>query len=707
MGIFKQIREWFGTSNTPEQMPASVLLHELMDKARRAQYAEQYDEALAYLDQALEITEHEHSSRANVDISLSRADILIAQKDYETARFVLEELRDDSIIHHLNAPLAYSLCSLGMIEQAQGNLTLAQELYEEARDIAEKINTDGASGRATAHLGDVYLKQGNASYAAYLLEEAIIKLNRSGDHDLLGYFLGKLGLAQIASGQVEQGELRLQRGLDLATGLKHHAQMRYLNILLGEQTVSNNQFRQAKKYFEDALKLYSNPPPETTDYARLLCQLSKVSLHQGEHDRAENYAEQGLALAEKLDEDNLVAMAKAAIGLAMQARDDDNALSYLQAAVEAYETIEVDSFYIDTLRNLARAQIKTGDESGGIKSYEDAIEKASELPLEAAHTHSDLANLYAGKQEFRKAINHWQHAIRLYRDMNQKELIARARCDIAAMYDRIGDGRLAQREYGNALEMIGQLDDADTRGIILANVAAAYSEYGDVDSAQDFFKEAIEIAQRTRNPLAEALRGGNYGRLLALTNRPKQALTQLKQAQGKSEELDLPLQAAIITGNMGLAYANLNEPDAAIEQYQLARSQLAELDAPQWEAYVYANLADVTLSQNDIETAEAHYDKAFNLAQDNQMVDILIQTVIGKVQIAILQNDLETAERKLNNLVPIANRQNYRRLLALIQQTWSQLYAKQGKSDEAQKAWDEAKKLRSIMRMSPVAPDWL
>ena len=682
-------------------------MQELIDKARRAQYAEQYDEALDHLAGAMEIAEDEYNSRAKIDISLSRADILIAQKDYNTAWFVLEELRDDSESRHLNAPLAYSLCSLGVIEQAQGNLNAAQELFEKARETAEKINTDGASGRAAAHLGDVYLEQGNASYAVYLLEDAIVKLNRSGDRELLGYFLGKIGLAQIASGQIEQGEVRLQRGLDLAVNIKHHAQMRYLNTLLGEQAIKNNQFRRAKKYIEDALSLYSDPPPETADYASLLCQLIKATLHQGEHELAQKYAEQGLALAEKLVQDNLVAMAKAAIGLAMQANNDKNALPYLRDAATAYEDIGADSFYIDILRNLAAAQIKAGDEASGISTYEQAIDKAQDLPLEAARTHSDLADLYAGKRQLRKAIEQWQEAMRLYQDVSQTGLVARARCDIAAMYDQLGDGRLAQREYGNELEMLGQIDDASTRGLVLANVAAAYSEYGDIESAQDFFKESIEIAQRTRNPAAEALRRGNYGRLLALTNRPKLALPQLNQAQRKSEEHNLPVQAAIMTGNIGLAYAHMNDVSAAIERYKLALSQLAELDAPHREAYVYANLGDVMLSQNDIDNAETHYDKSFELAQDNEMVDILIQTVIGKVQIAILQDDLETAESKLNNLVPIANRQNYRRLLALIEQTWSQLYAKQGKTDEAQSAWDEAKKIRSVMRMSPIAPDWL
>ncbi len=705
MGFLRRIGQWFSNSEKSEQLSGTALLRQLLDKARRAQYDEDYDTALEFLSQAMDIAEKEHDTRSKVDITLSRADILIAKADYETADFILRELREDSEARHLNAPLAYALCSSGVLEKSRGDLNAAQALFEEAREKADAIKTDGASGRAAAHLGDVYLARGNASYAVYLLEDAVVKLNRSGDRELLGYFLGQLGLAQIQSGHSEQGEVRLQRGLDLAMNIQHQAQMRYLNNLLGQQALKRANYPRARSFFENTLQLYPDPPPESADYARLLCNLSMANLRSGQGKSAEQFAIRALAIAESLADKQLIAMAKATMGLAMRSDDNEPILQYLEDAVLAYEGVEVDSFYIDILRQLASAQIKSGDSEKGIASYQEAIEKAEDLPGEAAYSYAAIANHYAKQGDLRKAIEQWQEALKYFQDANLSASVVQTHCDIASIYDRLGDGKMAQREFGTALEMLSRIEDTRTRGIILARIANAYSNYGDVESAQDFFKESIKIAEGSHDKDEVSGRQGDYGRLLALTNRPEQALTILMQAQNESEGSGL--QAVSILANIGLANAMMKDYEAASEHFKQALSEVNKLDAAQEEARIYVNQADAALNTGDLSQATQYYDKAYALAQDNALVDVLVQATIGQALLAIQDDDLASAEKKLSDIDSITNRLDYRRLLATLNQAKSQLYAKQGKHDEATLAWEEAQKLRTIMRMAEIEPDWL
>lgn len=702
MGFFQRIGQLFSRSAKPEKVSDKKLIQDLVDKARRAQYSENYDEALALLSQAMEVTEQKKDIRIKVDIALSRGDILIARKDYDTAYFVLNELREDSEARHLYAPLAYSLCSLGILEQVQGNLAKAQELFETAREKADSIRTDGASGRAIAHLGDLSLLEGNASYAVYLLEDAIEKLNRSGDRELLGYFLGQLGLAQIQNGQAKQGEIRLQRGLDLAMNVQHQPQMRYLNNLLGQQAAKSGNFQQAQNYFQETLKLYPDPPSQTAEYIILLCDISQTHLHIHQIEEAKQYAERALSIAESLSDGNLLAMAKGTIGLVMRADKDDSALLYLRESVNGYDD-EVNSFYIRILSNLAGAQIESGDITGGIASYENAIEKAIDLPEEAGQVHNELAYHYAKNREQRKAIEQWQNAISSFEQANQREDIICILCDIASMYERLGDGRMAQRDYGKALEMLSQIDDKQIRGSILANIARAYSNYGDVETAEDFFKESISIAQNHQNKDVLAVRRGNYGRLLALTNRPTKAFSELKQAQEDSEKVQSTINLAYI----GLAHAMSNDYEEASEHYQDALSAFTEIGATEWQAKIHAHWGDNAMNSGNMMQAEKHYRTAYHLAQENEQVDVLIQAKIGLAKLAIQSNDLETAKRKLSEIDPVANRLNYRRILANLHQAWSQYHAKQGNSDKATSEWEEAEKIRRLMQMSPIEADWL
>lgn len=704
MKFFRRIKGFLSSTPQTKTVPKRIQLIELIDHARREQYSEDYEKALQLLSQAMQIAETEYDTRSKVDITLSRADILIAQGDFKTAEFVLNELKDDGESRGMKAPLAYALASLGTIAQKKDEWEQARDYYEQAREIADSIKTDGASGRAAAHLADVYLHEGNASYAIYLLEGALEKLIRSGDRELLGYFQGQLGIAKIASGYEQDGILMLQKGLESAIEINYRPQQRRLHLTLGEQAIKTANFRRAYQHYFEALSLYSTPPPETSEYTRALCQISKACIRIREIGSAKDYAQKALIIAEKLENETLIAMAKACLGLAS---DEENAMPYLQDALVIYEQAESDSFHIDILRKLAALEVNSGNIEKAKELYQQALDKAESMPIERAQIHSELAKLRSKQKQRREAIEQWQEALRLYQESNQGNKIGYVYCEIAVLYEQLGDGRMAKREYGYALEQLGRVDDSTMRGLVLANVAAAYSEFGDIDSAADFFKESIEISQRNRNRAIEALRRGNYGHLLALSNRPKEAISQLTQAHRISEEMGLKLQATVMLGNMGLSYAAMQDHDAAMKRYDSVLETFEKLEEPLWQAIFEANAADSLVHLGRYDEASEKYESALAKSKQEEHVPALAQTLIGQVSLALAQQDIETAKSKIQEVDPIARRLQYRRYLALLHQAQSQVYAAENNSEQAQSAWDEAIQYRNTMGMPPIEPDWL
>ncbi|MDQ7026514.1 MAG: hypothetical protein Q9P44_13275 [Anaerolineae bacterium] len=332
MNFFRRMTQWIQHSDNITSPSTSVIVNDKVEQARRAQYAEQYDDALALLIEAMNLAEEQGNTTIKVDITLSHADILIAREDYEAAKAILNELRDESELRQHRAPLAYALASLGTIEQKQGHFDAASDLYEESRRIAELIQTDGANGRATAHLADIYLLDGNASYAIYLLRDAIPRLIRSGDKELLGYFQARLGEALIAIGQPQEGMAVMQQGLEAAFVLKHQAQVRDISQKLGYHALQLADYDKAIQYLRDALRLYDKTT-HSSDIVVLLCQLSHAFYSMGKSHESLDYAKQANELIDSITDTSVIAMAKAALGLSLSAvGKNDEALAYLQAA---------------------------------------------------------------------------------------------------------------------------------------------------------------------------------------------------------------------------------------------------------------------------------------------------------------------------------------------------------------------------------------
>jgi tetratricopeptide (TPR) repeat protein len=691
MSLFRRMRGWLTVPKQTEIIPQSILLTELIEKARRELYQEDYSQALKALDEASALLDKSKDNRASFDIAFSRADVLAGLGRMDEAEHLLQDLRKDCETRQLKAPLAYTLSSLGQLAQKQCQWEQAQSYYEKARDIAQGLKTTGALGRATAHLADLHLQDGNANYAVYLLEDALPKLDKSGDKELIGYFQGRLGLAYLQIGNREHGLRALLAGLDTAQKLQQRGQMRSLHLLLGQTLAEAGDFRRARQHYLATLGLN----PEPLERGSILCQLSICSLRLQDLASAKQEAQAALEIAKERDDIPLLAQAQACLGLAIQ---DASALPYLQDSVKAYENLQADNIYVDLLRRLASFQ----DSSEAKVSLGKVISLAATMPLAAAQAQSDLAALYQGEKQLKEALAAYQGAARLYQEANQAGHHARVQCEIAAIYEHLGDGRMALREYGHALEHLSHLDDAITRGIVLANVAAAYSEFGEIETAQDFFKEAIEIAQSSTYPAAEALRRGNYGRFLALTNRARQALPQVQQAKTSLETLGLSKEVAIMRGNEGLAFAMQGDYQAAAEAFTDSVERLAEEKA--WQAVILAYWGDMLLEQGK---QPEPYQKALEIAKAENLIPVVVQVTIGMANLALFEQRLEDAQAYLSEIDSISKRLFYKRLLALQQQAWSRVYAAQSKTSEAQATWEEAKKLRSLMRMSPIVANWL
>jgi tetratricopeptide (TPR) repeat protein len=704
MTFFRRMTGWLRQSNQRTAQSAIVALNNKLESARRAQYIEQYDKALELLAEAMILAEQHRHSTLKVDITLSRADVLIALEDYEAAQAILNTLFDECETKQLCAPLAYTLASLGIIEQKCGKFDAARTFYEKARATADQIQTDGASGRATAHLGDIYLLEGNASYAIYLLEDALPRLLRSGDKELLGYFQGRLGDALIASGQPQEGLVVLQRGLEAAFALKHQPQVRELSQKLGTYSLQLADYDKAIQYLHDALRLYDKHSL-SLEYTRLLCQLSRACFYAGKARESLEYAKQASEQAENISDGKLKAMTKAALGLALSATgSNQEALPHLHEAEQAYAALAVDAFYMDILRNLAQAQSITGDVEGAKATYHRAIEKGTSLTLQVAQVYTDLAELVIQQGDYKSALHYHTAAVQHYTEGNHRNFAARSHCALGEIYLRMGDGKMARRAYEQALIQLNNMNDMTTRGYVLALVANAYTEFGDMESADAFYKEAIEIARRDGAKQDEAIRRSDYGRFLALTNNAKRALTEISQAQKRLDELGLTFESGIQAGYLGLAYAALNEHDKTLENYEIA---LSKLEGKPQVAVVRANRADTYTALARWDEAHSDYEAALKLAQRDHNQVVIVQTLIGLAHLDMEQNRLDSAENRLNEAATNIRHSSLRRLQAQLYMVQSRLYTAKGETLQAQSAWEEAAKLRSILRMPELEPDWL
>ncbi len=699
---------------------------------RIAKFAEDYPLALERFEHALVLARAAERTMliAVTRAALHRSETLARLRRFDEAAQFVNEMRTLGGASNMRvAHLAYMDFAAGMVEQGRGDINAARTAYESALNAAKASPNapfmNGAEGRALGSLADLYLRDGNASYAAHLLRDALPKLGASSDLELSGYFFGLLGQAITVLGQEAEGLHLIQRALTLAEQFHYRLYERHWGVVLGVRALDEGRFLDARAHLQRIARLF-DPDHPTPTYVLTQTVLSRASMYLRDQENALAYAEAAVKGLEQptsspvdppvllVDPGNLDSLARGALGAALRAAGRSaEALPHLQAALSAQPQDHVTREQIDVLRALAAAQADCGDFVSSMATYARAIEGAQKLddPLGVAQCRRDLGLIHQKNGQNAQALHEWTTALAIYEDKSAYSQIARLYCDIANLRKAMGASARALKDYEEALLILNKVDRADlaTRGLVLSNAANAYAETGDAESADAFYSEAIQIAEKTNDKPADSTRCGNYGWFLILVGRPRRAIATLERALRISQQLGMTLQAAVQTDNLGLAYDSLSEYHNAVTHHRAALALIDPAEHPNWAASFKVNLANTLLSLGEPREALTLIDEALAQGRISEDTDLLIAALTAQARAALITDDLEAMRTPLDEAILLARRAEARRRLADLLYLRSQLRARTGDRMGASSAWDEAHKFYTMLHMpqAKITPTWL
>ncbi len=687
--------------------------HYTVESGKRLKRSGKYQDALTLFDHADEIARSLNDDNLRILVGLHRVEVYIRMSDWARAEEALLRLK----VQNADTPgakSAYVIISQGIMSQDRGDWATARELYEEALKQARAARASGPEGRAQAHLADTYMHEDNASFAVYLLEEAIPKLNATDDIEMSSYFVGRLGEALIAVGRRSEGQQLIGRALRLAEHMQYKEyEMRWRQVL-AVQAMEDGSYSDARRHLMLVLSLLERGEDQSqqiTTFSRL----SKACLRLDEGPAALDYARQAVDLARQDGSKPEQWLALGSHGVVLRVMGDyQNAVETLSQVVPHYETLiltSADHSYVEVLRNLAASQAEVADFTTAENTYQLALDHAKKHhePLDEAGTYRDLGIMFTRQSRYHDVIKMWLNALEIYEQKGHSARVARLYCDIATMRKRIGQEKRAIKDYEQALMLLSSIDDVETRGIVLSNAATAYVDQGDVETAEAFFVEAIKIALNLHDHHAEATRRGNYGWFLMITGRAQRSIATLTYALRQSENLGLKLQAAVQTDNLALAYDELGQVGMALSYHQEALSKIQEIKQPYWESMIRVHLAHSHITADNLAEAQKlleHLQKQ-DITKDDG--DIAVRVQLGMARIALKQQEFEQALAYANAAVQRAEQSGMRRWLADSLVLRSEIYSYQANPQAAMEDWHRAEQFYEFLLIPPEtkAPSWI
>jgi len=385
----------------------------------------------------------------------------------------------------------------------------------------------------------------------------------------------------------------------------------FLALLLAVNNRVDAQIKQA-----DSLKLLIRNANDDSLKVNTLIDISG-SLLRVDTKEALRYANEALALAEKLDFVRGQAYALKSIGMSYYFQGNYiETLLFWQQSLSAFQTIGDKLGIANMLNNLGAVNFNEGDDE--------------------------------------KAIQYYLESLRVSEEIGDKLRIATALVNIGAVYyNKKGTHYMALEYYLKALPLSEELGDNDAIGTSAVNMGEIYLARGDDKSALIYFEKALEAYKASENGnVPYAL--NNIGKVYAIRRDFARAIEYQREAFQLAENQNAKLEMSQSLLGLASTYDMKGDFGSAINSYLKAKDIALEIGANYELKFAYEGLAALYQKVSDFENAYKYQtlfssikDTLYNAEMDKRLQALTLNFDLEKKQGEV---DLLTKDKALQQL---------------------------------------------------------
>lgn len=312
--------------------------------------------------------------------------------------------------------------------------------------------------------------------------------------------LCKIGDLHGLSGRYDKAMKYYKDALELAmkTHNKKHVTKLYRKI--GEACKCTGNFDKALLHYKKALELLDES--DTAFKGTLYNDIGWIYFNKGKYDRALEYCQSALAIAEKCGDKKLIAQSYHVIGTVYIDKGDyKQAIKYLKIAIKMRDEMDDLQGLGASCNNLAIAYEHKGSLKSAIKYYSRA-EKCFEYIGDKrmiAVTSLNIGSIYMKMGELKKATDYYSIAIEIFRQINERYLIALYYYNISYLHLYKGKIMEALKSCKEALKEFEEIDIPVWAGRCYVLLSEIHYEMGQLTEAINNLRKSEEILSKLPN----------------------------------------------------------------------------------------------------------------------------------------------------------------------------------------------------------------
>jgi tetratricopeptide (TPR) repeat protein len=252
-----------------------------------------------------------------------------------------------------------------------------------------------------------------------------------------------------------------------------------------------------------------------------------------------------------------------------------------------------------------------------ISWLETALTSARQLNrrMEGVHL-GNMGNAYADLDEVRKAIDYYEKALAIAREIGDKRSEGTWLGNLGNRSSNLGEVRKAIDYYEKALAISCEIGDKEKEGLWLGSLGNAYADLGEVRKSIDYYEKALAIAREIGDKRSEGVHLGSLGNAYADLGEVRKSIEYYEKALAIAREIGDKRREGFWLGNLGNRSSNLGEVRKSIDYYEKALAIAREIGDKRSEGTWLGNLGNRSSNLGEVRKAIDYYEKALAIARD-------------------------------------------------------------------------------------------
>lgn len=293
--------------------------------------------------------------------------------------------------------------------------------------------------------------------------------------------------------------------------------------------------------------------------------------------------------------------------------------------INLLNTIAEKSLTIDLSKTLQYATL--ADSLSDVLNYKKG--KALSLRI--------IGNYYAYKHNHTQALSHYQQALEISKDIDNKT-------DISYLYNYSGNIYLMQGDYPKAMEyykkalvVFKEINDKIGISGVYNNFANIYYMEGDYPRTLEYMQKALKVFEELNNKTGISGSYNNIGVVYDEQGNYTKALEYYKKALAIREDLGDKYGISDTYTNIGNIYYTKIDYDNALNYFQKAAEINKEIDDKNGISISYLNIGMVYLAQHKYSESIDYFQKSIKIAKEKHFQGLITlnYTELCKVYFAL------------------------------------------------------------------------